>query len=470
MTIRSKGWGRLNALVAAVAARRHVGGRLRLKKPVGTLAVGALIASVLYGGGAVTSVDATSGNGPYEVWTLDQQDTTDDGGGLLYIFSGPELVARADTAEPTVIDLGGSTRDLCLARTGTAPRRPHMIAFNGGDYDTGPEGNTHALVSFVATGHVVFFHAATRTPLECIDVGEQAHAIWPTPDQRHAIVADQNGRKLHRIATDYAADSFTLETSFDLAACTTPSGDPCTTPLRDDNAPICPQVDSSNRYTFTTLRGGGMFVVDHNATPMRIVADYDRTVIWTGCGAAQVGDTMYVNSGSLPSRPSGHDLYAFDVNSFSLDATPPNTPAPRVVYSRVSSIPLELDSHGVALTKHKRYLWVNDRIQNDVTVVDTASDTVVGRFSLVGPLSSDPAPDIFDLSPDGNLMFVTLRGPMPQSGSHAAYGNTPGVGVIRIMKGGRTGKLVSIALLPDTRPGVAADPHGIRVRHLNPGR
>lgn len=119
---------------------------------------------------------------------------------------------------------------------------------------------------------------------------------------------------------------------------------------------------------------------------MRVVAAYDRSVIWTGCGAAEVGDTMYVNSGSLPGRPSGHDLYAFDMDGFSLAGTPQNTPAPRVVYSRVSKVPLDLDSHGVALTKHKRYLWVNDRIQNDVTVVDTTSETVVGSFSLVGPL------------------------------------------------------------------------------------
>ncbi|CAN5510347.1 hypothetical protein BH24ACT5_BH24ACT5_27980 [soil metagenome] len=377
-------------------------------------------------------------------------------------------MARADTAKPCVIDLGGAVRDLCLERTGSAPRRPHMITFNGGDYDTGPGGNTHALVAFVATGHVVFFDASTRAPLECIDVGLQAHAIWPTPDQRHAVVSDQNGRKLHRIATDYANGSFTLETSFDLAACTTPSGVPYTTPLRDDNARICPRVDSSNRYTFVMLRGGGMFVLDHNATPMRIVAEYDRSVIWTGCGGAEVGDKMYVNSGSLPSRLAGHDVYAFDLNSFSLAGTPPNTPAPRVVYSRQSTNPLDVDSHGVALTKGKLYLWVNDRIQNDVTVIDTASDAVAGRFTLVGPLSSDPAPDIFDLSSNGNQMFVTLRGPTPQSGAHAAFGNTPGVGVIRIMDGGRRGELQGIARLPDTRPGVAADPHGIRVRYLSP--
>ncbi len=272
-------------------------------------------------------------------------------------------------------------------------------------------------------------------------------------------------RKLHRIATDYAAGSFLLETSFDLAGCVTPGGALCTTPLRNDNAPICPRVDEANRYTFVTLRGGGLFVMDHNATPMRIVAEYDRSVIWTGCGAGEVDGKMYLNSGSLPARLSGHDVYAFDLGAFSLGGTPPNTPAPRVVYSRTSATQ-EFDSHGVAFTQDRRYFWINDRIQNDVTVVDTRTDQVVERFGLAGPLSSDPAPDIFDLSPSGNSMFVTLRGPTPQSGGHAAIGNTPGLGVIQIRQGGRSGQLIGIARLPDTLPGVPADPHGIRVRHL----
>jgi DNA-binding beta-propeller fold protein YncE len=195
------------------------------------------------------------------------------------------------------------------------------------------------------------------------------------------------------------------------------------------------------------------------------VAEYDRSVIWTGCGASELPGKIYLNSGSVPERPSAHDVYSFNLNDFSLAGTPPNTPAPKVVYSRTSATQ-EFDSHGVALTKHKRYLWVNDRIQNDVTVVDTQTDTVVNRFSLVGSLSSDPAPDIFDLSPSGNRMFVTLRGPLPQSGGHAAVGNTPALGVINVLQGGRSGQLHDIALLPDTRPGVPADPHGVRVRYL----
>jgi hypothetical protein len=225
---------------------------------------------------------SAAGHPPFEVWVVDQQDTRPDGGGRLYIYEGPRLEGNPADAVPEVIDLGGAVRDLCLARTGTAPQRPHMLTFNGGDYDLSPSGSTRAALSFVVSGHVVFFNAATRAPLECIDVGVQAHAVWPSPDQRDVVVADQNGRKLHRIGTNYATNVFALETSFDLAGCTTPSGTACTNPLRDDNAPICPRIDESNRFTFVTLRGGGLFVIDHNATPMRIVADYDRTAIWTG--------------------------------------------------------------------------------------------------------------------------------------------------------------------------------------------
>jgi DNA-binding beta-propeller fold protein YncE len=284
-------------------------------------------------------------------------------------------------------------------------------------------------------------------------------------------VADQNGRKLHRIATNYATNTFTLDSTFDLANCTTPSGAACTLPaLRDDNAPICPYVDRANRFTFVTLRGGGLFVLDHNATPMRIVAEYDRTAIWTGCGASEVNGKVYLNSGTLPQRLEGHDLYAFDITRFSLNVTPPNTPAPRLVYARASQQPLDIDSHGVALTKNSRYLWINDRIQNDITVIDTQTDQVVNRFSLVNSkLSTDPAPDIFDLSPSGNRMFVSLRGPAPQSGAHAAFGNTPGLGVIKVSEGGRTGRLLDIARLPDTRLGIPSDPHGIRVRAIHGG-
>ncbi len=277
--------------------------------------------------------------GSYEVWLIDQEDRLGTGVGTLHIFDGDELTDNARSAVAEKIDLGSKVGGFCEKRTGTTPLRPHMLVFNGGDDDR-PSGNTHAVIAYLATGHVVFLDAEKRKPLECIDVGTQAHAAWPTPDQRHLIVANQNGKKLQRIATDYANESFRLEdgAEIDLAACRTPSGEYCQDPkLRPDNAPVCPRVTRDGAFTFVTLRGGGMFVVDHNQTPMRIVAEYDRSVVDdNGCGQMEAGGRMYVNSGAgltVPSvpgdEPFGHDVYSFELDQFRQHAEHDPEPAAR---------------------------------------------------------------------------------------------------------------------------------------------
>jgi hypothetical protein len=424
----------------------------------------------------VGAAGARSGQGgqrsSYEVWLIDQEDKLAMGAGTLYIFDGGELADDARSAVPEKIDLGSTVGSFCEKRTGTTPLRPHMLVFNGGDDDR-PSGNTHAVIAYVATGHVVFLDAQQRKPLECIDVGTQAHAAWPTPDQRHLIVANQNGKKLQRIATDYANESFRLEdgAEIDLANCKTPSGAACQDPkLRPDNAPICPRTTSDGAFTFVTLRGGGMFVVDHNRTPMRIVAEYDRSVVDdNGCGEMEVAGRMYVNSGAGLTVPpvEGDEPYGHDVYSFELDAirptrkTKPNRPRARHVYTR-DAPGATVDAHAVGLTRLD-FLWWGDRIENDVTVVDPRSNRVVSRFGLDSELSDDPAPDLFDDSPDGDFMFASLRGPNPSTG-HEAFGSTPGVGVIRVRLGGFRGQLAGVARVGSVRG--TPDPHAIRVREL----
>jgi hypothetical protein len=414
------------------------------------------------------------GKGSYEVWLIDQEDRSGAGLGTLHIWDGEDLASSGGHADPETIDLAGEVRTKCEAETGTAPTRPHMLVFNGGD-DDGPGGNTHAMIAYVASGHVAFLDAATRRPLDCVDVGVQAHAAWPTPDQEHLIVANQNGKQLNRIATDYENDVFTLEpaATLDLAGCTTPSGAPCQDPvLRPDNAPICPRTTSDGAFTFVTLRGGGMFVVDHNTTPMRIVAEYDRQhVDDNGCGEMEARGKMYVNSGAGRTSPPvpgddpyGHDVYAVELSELSaMPSTTPNLPPARHIYTRDGQ-GIEVDAHAVALTRHGGYLWWGDRNQNDVTVVDPRRDEVVNRFDLVNRHSDDPAPDLFDLSPRGGFMFASLRGPNPSSG-HEAYGSTPGVGVIEVTEGGRSGRLVGVARVGSLRG--TPDPHAIRVRNID---
>jgi DNA-binding beta-propeller fold protein YncE len=436
-----------------------------MRRRIATLALLGLVLAVA--AAAASGHDADRG---HEVWAVDQSNTTGTtSGGTLYVYDGESLRGRgAGEARPERIDLGGAAKELCMAQTGTAPVRPHMLLFNA--------ARTHAVLSFVASGHVLFLDAEKRAPLACIDVGAQAHAAVPSPDESYVVVANQNGKLVQRIATDYATNTFRLEpeATLDLANGTTPSGAQRQDPqLRPDNAPICPLIDSTSRLAFVTLRGGGLFVLDPRSSPMRIVAEYDRQTIHpNGCGGLEAAGKMYVNSGGgTANNLSEFDVYAFDLGHFRSASggllcapTAPNTPAPKLVVSQDDRE--HTDSHGTTLTRHGRYLWVADRAGNRIVVIKTKTDEVVGEFSLTGDLSDDPSPDLLDISPRGDRVYVSLRGSLPLSGDpHASTGSTPGVGVIHVESGGRTGRLRAIARIanPDG-PVDRADPHGLRVR------
>ena len=67
----------------------------------------------------------------------------------------------------------------------------------------------------------------------------------------------------------------------------------------------------------------------------------------------------------------------------------------------------------------------------------------------------------------GNRLFVALRGPTPLSGDpHNATGSTPGLGIIQVTHGGRSGSLMAVVPLTNAmqQPGQAPDAHGLRVR------
>ena len=316
----------------------------------------------------------------FEVWIADQSDTRPGHGGQILIYEGSRLYGKQpEQARPSVrLDLGGATAQLCMATTGRNPVRPHMIQFNS--------EHTHAVVSFVASGHVVIFDAERRKPLQCFEttVGStgtrQAHAAFPAPDGSYILVANQNGKRLERIDTNFATNSFAHNpaATLDLATCTTPGGQPCEHPdLRPINWPICPIIDSSSTYGFVTLRGGGLFVVNARTTPMSIAGEYDKaTVRGNGCGGIEVGGHMYINSGGSPvnvstGNPHHPDLYGFDVYRFPktgyASSNPPNSPAPSLLLTKTGMS----DSHGVASTG--KHLWVMDRHANVAEIIELRS-------------------------------------------------------------------------------------------------
>jgi DNA-binding beta-propeller fold protein YncE len=435
-------------------------------------------------------------NATGEVWSIDQSDSPGKNyGGTIHIWDAKDLEKVNKQAVAEKVDLGGAAAALCMAQTGANPVRPHMLTMN--------KAATHAIVSFVASGHVLFMDARTRQPLTCIrtSIGStgvrQVHQSFPSPDETYVAVANQNGKLYERINTNYVTNTFVLDhaATLDLATCTTPNGLSCqSADLRPDNAPICPIIDSTSVLNFVTLRGGGLFVIDAKATPMRIVAEYDKNTIHpNGCLGAQVGDKMYVDSGGgTAANLYEADLYVFPLgpNLYS-QANGVNTPSPKVVFSQDVE---GADSHGAALTKHGKYLWVADRGRNLIWVVDTATDSVVKAIDLApwlrlpaskpvvptaemlqnaghcGHFSPDPTPDLLVLSPEGTHMFLSFRGPSPLSGDpHVSSGATPGVGVLKITEGGRNGVFEAIA--PMTNKGAdgveRADAHALWVRTVN---
>jgi hypothetical protein len=441
-----------------------------------------------------SSMAFASGNNKHEVWSIDQSNSAGkDHGGTIYIWDAHDLEKANKKAIPERVDLAGAAAALCREQTGANPVRPHMLTMN--------MSNTHAIISFVASGHVLFMNANTRQPITCIrtSIGStgarQVHQSFPSPDETYVAVANQNGKLYERINTNYKTNTFVLDHAarIDLATCTTPNGFPCqSAAIRPDNAPICPIIDTTSALNFVTLRGGGMFVIDAKSTPMRIVAEYDRaTVHPNGCLGAQVGNKMYVDSGGgTAANLYEADLYAFPLGpGLYSPSNGINTPAPKVVFSEDVE---GADSHGAALTKHGSYLWVADRGRNFIWVVDTATDKVVNRIDLApalnlsrikpvvptaemlgnaghcGHFSSDPTPDLLALSPTGSHMFMSLRGPNPLSADpHLSTGATPGVGVIKITEGGRNGIFESVSLMSnkDASGTERADAHAIWVRN-----
>lgn len=177
---------------------------------------------------------------------------------------------------------------------------------------------------------------------------------------------------------------------------------------------------------------------------------------------------MYLNSGGgSPANPFESDLYAFPVSEYSTTPAAPNTPAPTLVFSHDDRE--TVDSHGPTLAGDGKYLWVADRAANLVVVVDTATDEVVNEIGISGEMSQDPAPDLMDVSPDGQWVFISLRGSTPLTANvpehHNAVGSTPGVAIVQVGDDGASGELIHIVPISNIVDGTeAADPHGLRVR------
>jgi DNA-binding beta-propeller fold protein YncE len=365
---------------------------------------------------------AGQAQGPrYEVWAIDQADVG-QGGARLYIYDGQRLEAN-QTPTPEIIDLTS-------AAVGVGDGfgiRPHLLEWTS--------NQSHAVISNVATGHVYIMRARDRKIVGSIDVGEQAHHAAPTADGSLILAANQNGKRLARIRADFAAERFTYNRADDLNLGAMEDA------AHPDNAPICPVVLRNKAYV--TVRGGGIYVVDYRATPMRVLREYGRDRIApAGCGALTLGERVYVNSGTATSS----DIYVLDATSDQI-----------LKHLRLAWTGSDL--HGMIPIAGGRFLWVANRADSNMVVVNTNRDAVVGVFGGFGA-----APDLMALSPSGRRVFLTLRGPNNLTGGPTAKGETPGVAILEVTDEGRGGRRVGFLPIGNQTPASPNDVHTVNVR------
>jgi DNA-binding beta-propeller fold protein YncE len=101
----------------------------------------------------------------------------------------------------------------------------------------------------------------------------------------------------------------------------------------------------------------------------------------------------------------------------------------------------------------------NRGVGDNILVLNTTTGQVVGTIEGFGA-----APDLMDMSPAGDLVYVTLRGPKALTGGPTAIGVTPGVAVLAVEREGVTGRRIAFLPIGDQGPESNVDPHAIAVR------
>ena len=305
---------------------------------------------------------------------------------------------------------------------------------------------------------------------------------------------------------------------------TTPSGAPKEEAgLRSNNVVVCPIPSSNSKHAYVTFGGGGLFVVDTDTEPMSIVAEYTNDVISVaGCGGVTDGEFMYLNAG-VSASGAGSDDSTFIMYRLPLDypegpvdsITPNYPPVVKFFEEKILNIPIEnemqlaerRDAHGLVISPPgafpDRYLYQFDRIQNNLEIFDTSKIIDDPRATLaeqkiahMGTIdltnsglcvgddypfvnqdgaaykyNNDPAPDLADVSPDGEQIIVSFRGPHPVTVKHAGLGSCPGFGVVSLDESGTAGELTHVfrTFVPDaTGTENLSDIHAAAIRLKGP--
>jgi hypothetical protein len=133
------------------------------------------------------------------------------------------------------------------------------------------------------------------------------------------------------------------------------------------------------------------------------------------------------------------------------------------------------DSHGTTAVVRRAatYVHMTDRIQGNVEVFNSITYerstydlmSLNGRGGLAGPpgacakysvpdfaIKNDPSSDLSTTSPNQKYVFLAMRGPAPTTFGHSSQGSCPGVGVVKVDRTGKYGRLVRVLTTTNKTP------------------
>ncbi|WP_418285098.1 cell surface protein [Halorubrum sp. DTA46] len=366
----------------------------------------------------------------YEIWGADQGTNT------IYIHRPTDDGGFEQVDE---IDTGAENGEV-----------PHMVDYTS-DYE-------YAAVACTAGARVLVYRTEDRELVGNIETGSGSHFAGFSPDDEYIHVDVIGEEKIVRVDADLENETFEQVAEIDVR-----ENETILDAGIESGAPICHQYARDGRSFHTmgpSYYDGALVVVDHD--DFSVDRAYSHDEVPTNCGTTPhpTEEKFYLTAG-LPSDPDAdpeEDPFAAEgVGDFYVYDTADD---------EVTTVDSTggVDAHGFWFTPDGEELWVLNRETNDGLILDPETDEVIEEIDAFGPEQSDDpaesdAPDIMWASPDGEYMFVTLRGPNPLSGDpHAATGINPGYAVFDI----ETRERVDVVQPDGDNPD--SDFHGVGVR------
>ncbi len=353
--------------------------------------------------------DENGGEEPenYEVWALDQ------GQDNIHVYE-PADEDEFDEAESIDLNELEGVPDEGVV--------PHMIDFSS-DYE-------YAAIACTAGARTLVFRTEDKELVGNIETGPRTHMASFSPGDEYIHVdvigdPDEEYGWIIRLEADFEDYEFEEVDRLDFSE-NEAIDEAGVWPAR----PICHQfaADGRSLHTLGPAHGdGGVVIIDHD--DFEVDRAYTQEEAPINCGTMpHYADEKFYLTGGRPTDPDGEEgigeYYVYDTAEDEF-----------IVEGEDSG---GIDAHGFWFTPDGEELWLLNRETNDGLILDPDDDSVVEEIDEYGPATGDEpetsdAPDIMWSSPDGEYMFVTLRGPAPLSGgAHAATGVNPGFAVMDI--------------------------------------